>query len=107
MLEYDQRPPIVFLRSFKDDDRKVWMARQDDAALLVGFEDALSEIFLRVGPFIALGSTKDFVPRLGAARTYRDDSVWRAKAKQWMNNAAWIFGLPIGRVDFSFQNTRK
>jgi hypothetical protein len=90
LLEYDQRPPIVFLRSFEDDHRKIWMARKNDDPLLVGFEDALSEIFFRIGPFIALGSRQDFIPRLGAARTYRDDTVWQAKAKHWMKDANWI-----------------
>jgi hypothetical protein len=93
LLEYDQRPPIVFLRSFKDDQRKIWMVRQNDSPVRVGFEDALSEIFFRVGPFIALGSKKDLIPRLGAARTYRDDTVWQAKAKGWMKNATWILYL--------------
>jgi len=90
LLEYDQRPPILFLRSFKDDDRKIWMARQGGDRSLVGFEDALSEIFFRIGPFIALGSGQDLIPQLGAARTYRDDTVWQAKAKHWMKDATWI-----------------
>jgi hypothetical protein len=93
LLEYDQRPPILYLRSFKDDRRKIRMARKNDDPVLVGFEDALSEIFFRVGPFIALGSKKDFIPRLGAARTYRDDSVWQAKAKRWMQDATWVLYL--------------
>jgi len=66
------------------------MAREIEEPLLVGFEDALSEIFFRIGPFIALGSRRDFIPRLGAARTYRDDTVWQAKAKHWMKDANWI-----------------
>ena len=93
LLEYDQRPPIVFLRSFKDDGRKIWMAQKDDKPVLVGFEDALSEIFFRFGPFIALGSKKDFIPRLGAARAYRDDSVWQEKVKRWTKDARWILYL--------------
>src|SRR5262249_14899813 len=98
LLEYDQRPPILYLRSFQDDRIKIRMARKDDDPTLVGFEDALSEIFFRVGPFIALGSKKDFIPQLGAARTYRDDSVWQAKAKRWMQDATWILYL-LGSTD--------
>jgi hypothetical protein len=90
LLEYDPRPPVVFLRSFTDDDRKIRMARTGDKPVRIGFEDALSEIFCRIGPFIALGSRKDFIPRLGAARSYRDDSVWQAKAERWMRDASWI-----------------
>jgi hypothetical protein len=99
LLEYDQRPPIVFLRSFKDDCRLIWVARQFRGKRgrsqyigqsLVGFEDALSQTFFRIGPFIALGARQDFIPRLGAARSYRDDSVWQAKAKSWMKDATWI-----------------
>jgi protein-S-isoprenylcysteine O-methyltransferase Ste14 len=93
LLEYDQRPPIVFLRSFKDDGRKIWMAQKDDKPVRVGFEDALSELFFRFGPFIALGSRKDFIPRLGAARAYRDDSVWQEKVKRWTKDARWILYL--------------
>jgi hypothetical protein len=93
LLEYDQRPSIVFLRSFKDDSRKIWMAQKDDKPTLVGFEDALSEVFFRFGPFIALGSNKDFIPRLGAARAYRDDSVWQEKVKRWTKDAKWILYL--------------
>jgi hypothetical protein len=93
LLEYDQRPPIVFLRSFKDDSRKIWMAQKDDKPTQVGFEDALAELFFRFGPFIALGSKKDFIPRLGAARAYRDDSVWQEKVKRWTKDARWILYL--------------
>jgi hypothetical protein len=93
LLQYDQRPSIVFLRSFKDDNRKIWMAQKDDKPTLVGFEDALSEVFFRFGPFIALGSKKDFIPRLGAARAYRDDSVWQEKVKRWTKDAKWILYL--------------
>src|SRR5262249_3418517 len=93
LLEYDQRPPIVFLRSFQDDRRKIRMARRNDKPVLVGFEDALSGFFFRIGPFIALGSRQDFIPRLGAARTYKDDSVWQDKAKRWMKDATWIVYL--------------
>jgi len=50
-------------------------------------------VFFRFGPFIALGSKKDFIPQLGAARTYRDDSVWQEKARRWMKDATWILYL--------------
>jgi hypothetical protein len=90
LIEYDERPPIVFLRSFKDDKNKILLALKESAPATVMFEEALSNVFFRLGPFVALGSKREFLPRLGAARTYPDDSVWQAKASRWMRDARLI-----------------
>jgi hypothetical protein len=90
LLEYDERAPVLFLRSFKDDNRKVFVARKDPFHVKAGFGDALSDIFGRVGPFVGLGSKDEVIPKLGAARAYRDDAVWQPKINQWMKDARWI-----------------
>jgi hypothetical protein len=67
LLAVDQRPPILFLRSF-DDDEKQRFTRSDKAFLDFSLETRLSNHFSRFGPFIAIGSPKEAVPQLGASR---------------------------------------
>ena len=61
----DARPPILYLRSFKDEPR------------LRHHEEALARILARHGPFIAIGDPGDASPRLGAARDYFFDDAWQ------------------------------
>jgi hypothetical protein len=89
-LEYDSRPPIVYLRAFKNDDNAVWIARKNAEPVSVGLEDALNQSLSRLGPFVGLGAKNEFIPKLGASRSYRDDAVWQAKVKAWMDAASWI-----------------
>jgi hypothetical protein len=65
LLAVDKRPPILFLRSFDDDERQKY-ADSRRALLDFSLETRLANHFHRFGPFIAIGSPKESVPQLGA-----------------------------------------
>jgi len=94
LLEWDDRPPIVYLRSFEDDSIKTTLAlrgrgllRISEKVAEVSFEDAVADIFFKRGPFVALGSKNELLPKFGAARTYVDDSVWQQKVRRWLDGS--------------------
>ena len=89
LLAVDRRPPILFLRSF-DDDEKDKFKRWDKAFLDFSLETRLSNHFSRFGPFIAIGSPKETVPQLGAARVLLSDDEWQPRVLSWMRNAKLI-----------------
>lgn len=75
--EWDQRAPIVFLRSFNQDDDRVRCIGGDPFARWpagVGRPRTLDEILLEhgspYGPVIAIGDPRDPTPPLGAARVF-------------------------------------
>jgi hypothetical protein len=65
-LSNDQRPPVLFLRSFDDDK-----LAPNLGDVLQPDGEALS------GPDIALGNPDDYLPAPGAARIYCDHDKWR------------------------------
>ncbi|MGD8209828.1 MAG: hypothetical protein PVF32_08220 [Desulfobacterales bacterium] len=89
LLAVDQRPPILFLRSF-DDDEKQKFRRADKALLDFSLETRLANHFSRFGPFIAIGSPKETVPQLGAARVLLSDEEWQPRVLGWMREAGLI-----------------
>ena len=89
LLAVDRRPPILFLRSF-DDDEKQKFTTADKALLDFSLETRLSNHFSRFGPFIAIGSPKEAVPQLGAARALLSDEEWQPRVLGWMREAGLI-----------------
>ncbi len=89
LLEADRRPPILFLRSFTDDERTRYLNPQ---ASLIDFslETRLANHFMRFGPFIAIGSPKQTVPLPGAARVLLPDDEWQERVLAWMSEASLI-----------------
>jgi MFS family permease len=75
--EWDVRAPIVFLRSFDQDDDRIAVTGGDAFARWpagVGRSRTLDELLLEhgspYGPVIAIGDPRDPVPPLGAARVF-------------------------------------
>lgn len=68
----DQRPPVLYLRSFLDDKSVVkgfmWLTEEEQWAVVMN----------EIGPFIAIGKPEEELPELGAARVYLDDEDWQA-----------------------------
>ncbi len=93
VLAADPRPPVIYLRSFKDDvkvpTQRWWgiFLKLFMWWLPVSFEQDLAEIMNRLGPFIAVGRPGERLPELGAARFYFDDSEWRARVSDQMQTA--------------------
>lgn len=85
LLQSDPRPPILYLRSFKDDG----MRPSDEAgfwrSFAVGvtellkpeFELGLTRIANKIGPVVAIGRPGELLPFNGAARMYVSDEDWK------------------------------
>jgi hypothetical protein len=89
LLAADRRPPILFLRSFDDDEKQTYR-RSKKAFLDFSLETRLSNHFSRFGPFVAIGSPSDAVPQLGAARVLLSDDEWQPRVLSWMRDARLI-----------------
>lgn len=80
----DPRPPILFLRAFKDDQLAVPPARLGFLGRLISFglpphslDTILVEEGVRFGPVVALGNPRDAFPPYGAARGYFENKDWQ------------------------------
>jgi hypothetical protein len=86
LLAVDKRPPILFLRSFADDERQQY-GNSQRALLDFSLETRLANHFHRFGPFIAVGSPKESVPLPGAARVVLRDDEWQSRVLGWMKES--------------------
>lgn len=81
----DPRPPILFLRPFKDDLLTSGVLR---------FEEDLAAHLRLLGPPIAIGNPKDDLPELGAYRQYYDEATWKSAVLGYMRECRFIFMIP-------------
>ncbi len=105
----DGRPPILFLRSFKDDTIKL-----NQHQMLFGlrqvqpirFEEALGAMVGDYGPFLAVGEPHEGLPQLGAARAYLSNEDWQAAVLAWIGKSRMISMLcgPTRWVHWEMQN---
>jgi hypothetical protein len=95
----DQRPPVLYLRSFEDDDdlRLATIATPRRPFLemlrLPGsdpFEEALAWALAAHGPVVAIGRPGRSLASLGAARDHLPDDQWRDGVRERMAEAAAI-----------------
>ena len=100
----DVRPPILFLRAFRDDQVSLKSAhtakviRFFDPDVEVGnLEELVVSNLTEYGPVVALGNPSDEMPPVGAAREYARDGDWRASVEALMEAAAFI----VVALDFS------
>ena len=96
LAQKDNRPPILLLRSFKDDgivveNERYWGHRflgiHDERIRL---EEVIAETLYPYGPLVTLSNPVDALPPLGAARENVADSVWQRKIEQYMEQASKI-----------------
>lgn len=89
ILAKDLRKPIIYLRSFDDDEI---VPKQFIVNLGFGEtdEEALSHIFNQIGPFIAIGRPGENLPILGAYRKYTSDEEWQNVVAELLNQAQFI-----------------
>lgn len=88
VLAHDDRPPIVYLRSFQSDrmplrpsvrSRRRWRVFRHSGFLGQGrktYEARLGGLLDDVAPFVTIGNPTEKLPQLGAARLYADDDEW-------------------------------
>ena len=100
-LQGDPRTPFLYLRSFDDDYDSRWRPMKFLRFYLFpvfmvfdySLEDRIARFFRRFGPLVAIGSPKEKMPVLGAARVLLDDDHWQAAVLAWMDAAAAIVVL--------------
>jgi hypothetical protein len=86
LLLKDCRRPVLYVRSFDDDDRSfdkvrrwmAWFSPGEGGRHAVRYEETVVKILTPVGPVIAIGRPSEDLPELGAARTYTSDAEWQS-----------------------------
>ena len=97
MQAADRRAPVLFLRSFLDDQVALptreptweqWLL--DASSRSLNFDLIALEEGSAVGPVVALGDPSDPAPPYGAARGYFDHDDWQAAVAQLCDKAAAV-----------------
>jgi hypothetical protein len=93
----DRRPPVLFLRSFRDDLVPLAAPKAGFVYRLFNYTErnkSLDQLLLEegtaLGPVVALGDPRDTVPPYGAARGYAKHRDWRRMVADLMEAAAAI-----------------
>jgi len=97
LLSADTREPILFLRSFKDDELGEYNASQR-SFLDYSLETRLATHFVRAGPFIAVRDPSVAILLPGAARKVLPDSEWKNQVVEWIA-AASVIVMYAGKTD--------
>jgi len=100
LLEKDHRPPVLFLRSFETESKRVQIPFRNFFSStfrnMIGytFDEYLErDITKKIGPFIALGRPGDYLPMPGAARSYVHDENWQETIANYCEKASAIIFL--------------
>jgi hypothetical protein len=101
LLAADRRQPILFLRSFADDalaspTEMPQFGAAGQAVKLIDYsiETRLANHFMDFGPFIAVGSPRDTVPEIGAARVRLSEAEWQTAVSGWIDTASVLVMFP-------------
>ncbi|EHR72389.1 TM2 domain-containing protein [Burkholderiales bacterium JOSHI_001] len=96
-MQADPRPPVLYLRSFQDDDQALLF---DGGFRLVGSamrllavatpEQELAWLLNEHGPVVAIGKPDEPLPELGAARLYVSHADWQRVVLDLMQGAALV-----------------
>jgi hypothetical protein len=100
----DQRPPILYLRSFADDKLRLRVAPFARPSLLErlssrrkqGFEEIMAEELQQYGPLTAVGEPGRRLAPIGFAREYLPDVDWQSHVQQRMYQSGAIV-VTVGR----------
>lgn len=79
VIEKDPRPPVLFLRGFRDDG-----SGQSSLFAIRTREGALMKYLRDLGPVLALGKPGERLPQLGAHRIYAPHETWHDLAGRLM-----------------------
>jgi hypothetical protein len=101
VLQIDKRPPVLYLRSFRDEKKS--SLRQNSAVLqyitLMGSvlpqnlnteEEQLAILLKNIGPAICLGKPGDLLPRPGIHREYVPSESWQQKVIEFISTAQLV-----------------
>jgi hypothetical protein len=82
VLSSDQRSPVLYLRSFKDDEITSRPIRDTGMPISFTEEEYLVDVLKDFGPCLAIGQPGETLPDLGAARIYVPDDTWQDKVRE-------------------------
>lgn len=89
LLTNDPRPPVLYLRDFRNDEAAASHIPID--GIFTTEEERLAAVMNQVGPFVALGAPeRKGVTDFGAARLYVSDEEWRAKVVELLRRARMV-----------------
>lgn len=87
----DPRPPVLLLRSFRDDVLSLGSpAPRRGRDRPRTFEQVLTGQLWCRGPVIAIGRPGEHIPPMGAARDYYSDAVWQTEAERMVRESQAI-----------------
>jgi hypothetical protein len=104
LLEEDFDPPIVYLRSFRHDGRRVGEGILHDYTRMLFTlftstpEEQLARIMNNFGPFVAIGKPGEELPEFGAARMYVEDDDWQTVVADLLNQEGSAAILQAGET---------
>lgn len=104
VLARDHRPPVIYLRSFKDDPTtaRTMMGAPIGWAFLFGVieteEEMLASSLSEIGPVITIGRPGEELRELGAARMYADEAEWHQKVDSLITSARLVV-LRLGQTE--------
>lgn len=90
LLASDRRPPVLYLRSFQDEDQTSGNMTRLVGAAPESEEEVLAEVMAEMGPFVAIGRPGEDLPQLGAARTYVGNDEWQHKVEDLLAAARLV-----------------
>jgi hypothetical protein len=88
--------PVLLLRAFADDERRVERKTDLTNILFFGYqkkirlEEAIAEELWQIGPFYGVGQPGEILPKLGASKAYFSDEQWQGEVMSWMRSAQLI-----------------
>jgi len=85
------RPPVLYLRSFEDDQRGARMKGS------LTEEEHLAKVLSQIGPFLAIGRPGEGLPELGASRIYVGDADWQSTVQKLLETARLVI-IRTGRT---------
>jgi hypothetical protein len=102
-MQRDERPMVLYLRSFGDDRLRLRSATLGRGSLIErlspnrfdSFEEIIARHLSKVGPVVAINPPGTKLAPLGAARENLPHDDWQLTVDQWMDRAALIvIGAP-------------
>ena len=103
VLARDPRQPVVFLRPFGEDFRRVHGfplgvrnggRRVANDSRPASWEKKIARPLRRIGPFVSVGAPGDKLAPLGSARMYLSDDHWQTEVEDLIRRAAAIVLQP-------------
>jgi len=99
-LRRDRRPPVLFLRSFDDDDLVDPTPRMIPLGAFFArtYEESLVGALNSVGPVVSIGRPTETLARLGSGRLFVPDHAWRTAVDHLRQCSAAVVVM-VGRSD--------